>query len=106
MKNEFEKLIPGIIISNPEAAIYFIIDLKNIVDKDFDSVDFTMYCATKGKVKIDNEYYTLLLAPMKGFYINPQYGTTQLRVAMVEDYGIMIKAPFILSKLLNKYLNR
>ena len=106
MKNEFEKLIPGIIISNPEAAIYFIIDLKNIVDKDFDSVDFTMYCATKGKVKIDNEYYTLFLAPMKGFYINPQYGTTQLRVAMVEDYRIMIKAPFILSKLLNKYLNR
>ena len=106
MKNEFEKLIPGIIISNPEAAIYFIIDLKNIVDKDFDSVDFTMYCATKGKVKVDNEYYTLFLAPMKGFYIHPEYGTTQMRVAMVEDYNIMINAPFILSKLLNQYLNR
>ena len=57
------------------------------------------YCAKYGKVEIADKSYTLLLAPMNGFYSNPETGRTQLRVAIVEPHDKMILAPKILSKL-------
>ncbi len=103
LSEEFKKQIPGVIVSRPKAAIYFIIDLKNVVGVTFDAIDFTNYCAEEGRVKIGQNDYTLLLAPMSGFYSNKKLGRKQLRVAIVEDYKLIIKAPKILSKLLNCY---
>ena len=102
-EEEFKKQIPGVIVSRPKAAIYFIIDLKNVVGVTFDAIDFTNYCAEEGRVKIGQNDYTLLLAPMSGFYSNKKLGRKQLRVAIVEDFKLIIKAPKILSKLLNSY---
>ncbi len=103
LKTEFETKIPGIIVTKPEASIYFIIDLKNLVDDQFDAENFVNFCATKGKVSINNNLYTLLLAPMNGFYQDSIHGRTQLRVAMVESRKSIMLAPKILSKLINSY---
>ena len=84
LRRDLENKIPGIIISKPQAAIYFIIDFKNIVDEKFDSVLFTKYCAEKGKVEIKQCFYSILLAPMKSFYQNAKLGRTQMRLAVVE----------------------
>lgn len=102
--DHLEKEIPGLIVTKPEAAIYCIVDFKNICDNGFDAEDFVHYCATKGKVKIGEIYYTLLLAPMNGFYANPIEGKTQLRISMVETEDLLRKTPLILSKLYNNYL--
>jgi aspartate aminotransferase len=84
LREDLEAQIPGLIISKPQAAIYFIIDFKNIVNEKFDSVLFTKYCAEKGKINIENRYYSILLAPMKLFYQNKELGRTQMRLAVVE----------------------
>ena len=105
LKTEFELYLPGIIVTEPEAAIYFIIDFKNITDNNFSAGDFIEFCAKKGKVELNGQYYTLLLAPMSGFYNIEEKGRTQLRVAMVETPDKMKLAPIILSKLFAQYLH-
>jgi len=104
LKKEFQKHIPGIIVTVPEAAIYFILDFKNITDKGFNTSKFVDYCASDGKVKLDEKYYTILLAPMDGFYTERNLGKTQVRLAMVESEKRMMIAPAILKKLLTEYL--
>ncbi len=106
LKINLEKEIPGIIVSNPEAAIYCVIDLKNIVSESFDAEDFIQYCAREGKIDFNGTIYTVLLAPMTGFYNNKQKGKTQLRIAIVEEPEKMKIAPLILSKLFNTYLKK
>ena len=104
LKKEFHKHIPGIIVTVPEAAIYFILDFKNITDKDFTTSKFVEYCASDGKVKLKGKYYTVLLAPMDGFYKKQSFGKTQVRLAMVESEEKMMITPIILKKLLSDYL--
>jgi aspartate aminotransferase len=102
-----EKLInemPGLIVTNPEAAIYFIIDFKNICGAEFNVQNFVQFCALNGKVQIGENFYTLLLAPMAGFYSDSQKGKTQLRVAMVEPKELIDKMPNILSSLYKTYI--
>ena len=103
LKKEFQKELPGLIVSEPEAALYFIIDFKNIADSNFESIKFVQYCAKKGKVQIEGKFYTLLLAPMDGFYLNSKLGNTQLRIAIVETPKKMLLAPKVLSKLFVDY---
>ena len=103
LKNEFKNELPGLIVSEPEAAIYCIIDFKNIVDSKFDSIEFVNYCAKKGKVIIKDNSYTLLLAPMNGFYSSSELGKSQLRIAIVESAEKMNLAPKILSILFNNF---
>ncbi len=95
--------VPGLIITKPEAAIYFIIDFKHICSDAFDARDFVHYCAAKGKVNIQGKDYTLLLAPMGGFYKNSDNGKTQLRVAIVEPKELIEKTPVLLSELYKAY---
>ena len=104
LRENLLNLMPGLIVTNPEAAIYFIIDFKNICNSSFDAKDFVQFCALKGKVHIDGKDYTLLLAPMGGFYSNPEKGKTQMRVAMVEPIYLIEKMPQILSELYKSYL--
>ena len=44
---------------------------------------------SQGAVKIDGECYTVLLAPMKGFYRNHDIGKTQVRLALVENSELL-----------------
>ena len=104
LRENLMKEIPGLIVSNPEAAIYFVIDFRNICADTFDSRDFVKYCASKGKVRIDDQEFTLLLAPMNGFYSDPKRGKTQMRVAMVAPKELIEKTPLILSRLYTTYL--
>ncbi len=109
MTQEFKNLMPDIIISNPEASIYSVIDVRKMVDDDFDSLDFVKYCATKGKVEMDGEFVTLLVSPMGGFYSiksgEPNPGKTQMRIAYVASPAEMAKVPMLFKELFNQYLN-
>ncbi|SVA15563.1 uncharacterized protein METZ01_LOCUS68417 [marine metagenome] len=106
LRENLLNLIPGLIVTSPEAAIYFIIDFKNICNDSFNAKDFVQFCALKGKVNIEGKDYTLLLAPMAGFYSDPEKGKTQMRVAMVEPMYLIEKMPQLLSELYNSYLQQ
>jgi len=106
LRSELQKQLPDLIITNPEAAIYLIIDFRNMCDNNFDSGDFVQYCAEMGTIKIDNNLFTLLLAPMSGFYSDPEKGRTQLRLAMVEPKHLIKKVPKLLFELYNNYCNK
>ncbi len=99
--------VPGIIVSSPDAAIYSVLDVRNVAAKGFDAEEFVRYCATLGKAKVGGEELTLLVAPMAGFYSvakggrNP--GRTQMRVAYVETPETMRKVPTLFAKLLRAY---
>ncbi len=103
-------LLNGIIVSKPDAALYSVIDVRNVegVDDKFSSKDFVMYCATEGKVDIDGDSMTLLVSPMQGFYNvstgeeNP--GRTQMRVAYVESLENMQLVAKLFNELLKQYL--
>jgi aspartate aminotransferase len=108
LENGFKEHLPDVIISKPEASIYSVIDVRNIVGKDFNCTDFITFCASKGKVEINGEYRTLFLAPMMGFYAeknaakNP--GRTQMRIAYIKDVEQMKQIPVLLEKLLKEYI--
>ena len=106
LRKNLIKELPGLIVTEPEAAIYFIIDFKNICDPSFDASSFVHYCASQGKVALDGNTYTLLLAPMNGFYSETDKGKTQMRVAMVESPSLMEKTPHLLAELYSTYQNR
>lgn len=98
---------PGLIVSSPDASIYSVIDVRNVVKPGFDSIDFVLYCAGEGSVNMDGVETTLLVAPMKGFYNvksgekNP--GSTQFRISFVETPEKMAKVPELFVKLLRQY---
>ena len=105
--NRFKELEPRLIVSSPDASIYSVIDVRNVVKPGFDSIDFVLYCAEEGSVELDGVETTLLVAPMKGFYNiendeeNP--GKTQFRISFVESPENMLKVPELFIKLLRKY---
>ncbi|MHA1110457.1 MAG: aminotransferase class I/II-fold pyridoxal phosphate-dependent enzyme, partial [Promethearchaeota archaeon] len=99
----FHEMLPGVIISSPDASIYSVVDVRNIAKPGFDATDFVMYCTKKGKIELDNKEYTLLVAPMQGFYKpddgkeNP--GKTQMRLAYVETPERMKLVPELFARL-------
>lgn len=100
-------LLPGVIVSSPDAAIYSTIDVRNIAKPGFDSMEFVLFCAERGSVQLEGEPWTLLTAPMGGFYsvapgeVNP--GATQLRVAYVEDPKKMQQVPLLFAELFRQF---
>lgn len=106
---EIQSHIPHIIVTPPESALYSVIDVRRIVDEHFSAFDFCMYCAQKGKVSIENEWHTLLMAPMSGFYTPSIYmhdpGRTQMRIAYVQGEKLMANVPLLLKKLLDSYIS-
>ena len=98
---------PGLIVSSPDASIYSVIDVRNIVKPGFDAIDFVLYCAEEGSVVVDGIETTLLVAPMKGFYNvksgdkNP--GSTQFRISFVETPENMAKIPELFVTLLRQF---
>lgn len=106
--NAMKAALPGCIVSRPEASIYSVIDVRDLVDKSFDSLQFVLWCATKGKAETEDGPMTLLTAPMGGFYDTAELpdnpGRTQFRVAFVEPPEVMAKVPALFAKLLTQYL--
>jgi aspartate aminotransferase len=102
-----KKQEPGLIVSSPDASIYSVIDVRNVVKPGFDSIDFVLYCAQEGSVDLNGVETTLLVAPMKGFYNikkgekNP--GSTQFRISFVETPKNMAKVPELFVELLRKF---
>ena len=103
LKTGFDKEFPGLIISKPESSIYCILDFRNICTDKFDTEIFIDFCATKGAVKINQNLYTILLAPMNGFYKLSKYAKTQLRLSLVESPDLLKITPKILYSLFNKF---
>ena len=101
---ELKEELPGIILSSPGAAIYIVLDFKNITPSDFNASKFIEYCSLNGKIRINSKYYTLLLSPMEGFYNQKLKGEKQARIALVEPESKMKMVPKILSRLLENYL--
>ncbi len=98
---------PKLIVSSPDASIYSVIDVRNVVKPGFDAIDFVLYCAQEGSVVVDGVETTLLVAPLKGFYdikageVNP--GTTQFRISFVETPENMAKIPELFVELLRQF---
>ena len=44
------------------------LDVRDIAKPGFDAQEFVMYCARRGAVELEGRRYTLLVAPMAGFY--------------------------------------
>ncbi|MDY0235204.1 MAG: aminotransferase class I/II-fold pyridoxal phosphate-dependent enzyme [Gudongella sp.] len=105
--NGLKEKEPKLIVSAPDASIYSVIDVRNVVKPGFDAIEFVLYCAGEGSVMLDGVETTLLIAPMKGFYDvkgndkNP--GTTQFRISFVEKPEVMAKVPELFVELLRKY---
>jgi aspartate aminotransferase len=99
--------LPGCIVSRPEASIYSVIDVRELVDGEFDSLDFVLWCATSGKVQTEDGHLTLLTAPMGGFYDTSELpdnpGRTQFRVAFVEPPEVMARVPELFAQLFRQY---
>lgn len=104
-----KKAVPELIVSTPDAALYTVVDVRNIFGKDFDATEFVMYCAQKGQVQLKGVKTTLLVAPMAGFYsplpgeANP--GKTQMRIAYVEPPEVMAEVPSLFAQLLLDFLH-
>lgn len=105
--DDIQREIPGIIVSNPEAAIYTVLDVRNIVKSGFNATDFVNYCAEYGRVSMGSCDFTLLVAPMSGFYYsqspdnNP--GRTQMRIAYVAEPDEMKRVSYLFKTLLETY---
>jgi aspartate aminotransferase len=99
--------IPGAIVSRPDASIYSVVDLREVARPGFDAMQFVLWCASEGSMQIDGEPWTLLTAPMAGFYDTPRGGTnpgrTQLRIAYVENPERMAWVPRLLAHLFAAY---
>lgn len=100
-------LLPGVIVSSPDAAIYSAIDVRDIAKPGFDALQFVLWCAQHGSVEAGGKKMTLLTAPMGGFYSvapgakNP--GATQLRIAYVETPERMRQVPELFAALFRAY---
>jgi len=105
--SDLKERLPGVIVSSPDAAIYSVIDVRNIAGPGFDAMDFVLYCASEGAVDVGKERLTLLTAPLAGFYSIPagvpNPGKTQMRVAYVEPPERMKLVPRLFADLFRAY---
>ena len=60
---EFRRLLPGVILSRPDASIYSVVDVRRIVKPGFDATAFVLWCAREGRVEMDGQALTLLVSP-------------------------------------------
>jgi aspartate aminotransferase len=105
VSRDLKESVPGLIVSSPDAAIYSVIDVREITGAGFNALDFVLRCAQEGSVNIGGKNYTLLVSPMSGFYQNhsDNPGITQMRIAYVEPPDRMKLVPELFSKLFASY---
>ena len=99
-----EQELPGLIISQPKASIYIILDFSDITPDDFNIATFIEYAAKYGISHYGKKKYTLLLSPMNGFFTTKIPGGKLARLALVEPKDKLNIVPGILSSLLKDYL--
>jgi len=104
---ELRERLPGLIVSSPDASIYSVVDVRDVVKPGFDALRFVLWCATQGAGDLDGIPTTLLTAPMAGFY-NPDPGDAnpgrmQMRIAYVEPPETMARVPYLFAALLKAY---
>jgi len=107
IRNALLQKLPGIIVSSPEAALYSVVDVRNIAKSGFNVNDFVLFCAKNGKVDINGKNYTLLVAPMTGFYApvkgKKNLANTQMRIAYVLPPEKMMLVPYLFEKLFTEF---
>lgn len=104
LTSTFKEVLPGIIVSSPDASIYSVVDVKHIAKSDFDAKSFVLFCAQQGFTTIDNQKYTVLTSPMSWFYNNEENpGKTQMRISFVESPENMKLVPYIFADLFKQY---
>jgi aspartate aminotransferase len=107
LTGELRKLLPGLIVSSPDAAIYSVVDVREIAAPGFDAEEFVLFCAREGKVVRNGRAYTLLTAPMSGFYqAGDRAGTTQLRIAYVPTREELDLVPGLFAELFRDFESR
>jgi len=101
------KELPGVIVSNPDAALYSVIDVRKIAPAEFDAATFVAACAERGRVAIDGVDHTLLVSPMGGFYgermAQNDPSATQMRLAFVAPPEEMERVPRLFAALFAEY---
>ena len=104
--SEMRERVPGSVVSSPEAALYSVVDLA-AARPGFDASAFATFCARSGRVDRGGRAWTLLVAPMAGFYsVAPgetDPGRTQMRIAFVEPPERMALVPELLAELLGQF---
>lgn len=104
---EMKRLLPGVIVSSPDAALYSAVDFRRLAKPGFNSLQFALWCASQGAVNHEGQSWTLLTAPMGGFYSvepgQPNPGDLQVRVAYVESPERMRQVPMLLAELFKAY---
>ena len=104
---DLRERLPGVIVSSPDASIYSVVDVRDVVKPGFDALQFVLWCATEGAVDLNGAPTTLLTAPMAGFYSTPadqpNPGRMQMRIAYVEPPETMAVVPRLLAELLERY---
>jgi aspartate aminotransferase len=107
LSEDLGRLLPGLRVSSPAASIYTVVDLQDIVKPGFSGLDFVGWCAREGRVPVGGQAYTLLTAPLTGFYQvapgQPDPGATQLRIAFVGTPEESRLIPGLLAQLLKDY---
>jgi aspartate aminotransferase len=105
--SDLKERLPGVIVSSPDAAIYSVVDVRNVAAPGFDAMDFVKFCASEGAVEVDGKQLTLLTAPMAGFYTppagEPNPGLTQMRIAYVEPPERMALVPRLFAELFRQF---
>ncbi len=110
LSTNLQELLPGVIVSRPDAALYSVVDVRDIAPPDFDALAFVLWCAEEGAAEMDGDPWTLLTAPMAGFYHvppgAPNPGRTQMRIAFVEEPDRMAKVAPLFAQLFGDYCRR
>jgi aspartate aminotransferase len=92
------ELLPGAIVSSPDAAIYSIVDLRNVVGPEFEAT--VLHCASTGRSRRTGRSGRCS-PPDERFLRRPERpsdpGRTQLRVAYVESPEKMASVPELLA---------
>jgi len=107
LTDRLRELVPGAIVSRPDASIYSVVDVRDCAPEDFDALEFVLHCAAEGRAVVDDRAYTLLTAPMSEFYVAPadgrDPGRTQMRIAYVETPERMALVPELFASLFGAY---
>lgn len=103
----FKELNPSYIVSQPEASIYMVVDVRNVVKAGFEADAFVSYCAEEGSVLVNGVPTTLLLTTMPGFYKpldgQPNLGRTQIRISFCETMEKLHQIPIVFRELLEQF---
>jgi aspartate aminotransferase len=109
VSNGLRAEVEGLIVTRPEASLYAVLDLRELVEPGFSALEFIGFCARRGRVALEDGDHTLLLAPMQGFYSDVEGsdhpGASQMRLAFVAPPEQMRKVPVLFARLLAAYLN-